>query len=191
MKKVKNKISANQFPLLWRGVGRGILACALILLPFGEVGRGFAQTLKRQCIASTGNSSSLSILPSPIGEGLGVRFQQTIGQSYGTTSFYTNKTRYNPGFQQPVFSVETIKSSINATVFPNPTSNQVTIETNLTLENVIIQIIELSGKPVLNEKINEFKSYTINCADWSNGVYLITLSDSKNNLYSSKLIISK
>lgn len=141
----------------------------------------FAQTLKRQCIASTGNC----ILEN------GTTVQQTIGQPYGTTSFYTNKTRYNPGFQQPVFSVETIKSSINATVFPNPASNQITIETNLTLENVIIQIIELSGKLVLNEKINEFKSYTINCADWSNGVYLITLSDSKNNLYSSKLIISK
>lgn len=159
--------------LLWRGAGV----------------EAFAQTLKRQCIASTGNSSSM--LPSPIGEGLGVRFQQTIGQPYGTTSYYSDKTRYNPGFQQPVFSVEIIKSSINATVFPNPTSNQVTIETTLVLENVIIQIIELSGKLVLNEKINEFKSYTINCADWSNGVYLITLSDSKNNLYSSKLIISK
>lgn len=140
-----------------------------------------AQTLKRQCIASTGNC----ILEN------GTTVQQTIGQPYGTTSYYSNKTRYNPGFQQPVFSVETIKSTINATVFPNPASNQITIETNLTLENVIIQIIELSGKLVLNEKTNEFKSYTINCADWSNGVYLITLSDSKNNLYSSKLIISK
>lgn len=140
-----------------------------------------AQTLKRQCISSAGNY----ILES------GTTVQQTIGQSYGTTSFYTNKTRYNPGFQQPVFSLQTYHSTINATVFPNPASKQITIETNLTLENVIIQIMELSGKFVLNEKINEFKSYTINCANWSNGIYLITLSNSKNNLYSSKLIISK
>lgn len=153
----------------------------IILLLFIFHSKGNTQTLKRECVASAGSSIITN----------GTAIQQTIGQSYGTTSFYTNKTRYNPGFQQPVFSVETIKSSINATVFPNPSSSQITIETNLTLENVIIQIIELSGKLVLNEKLNEFKSYTINCADWSNGVYLITLSDSKNNLYPSKLIISK
>jgi len=155
--------------------------CSFLLPLCSGIGRVFAQTLKRQCIASAGNCMLVN----------GNMVQQTIGQPYGTTSYYNNKIRYNPGFQQPVFSLETIKSSINATVFPNPTSNQITIETALVLENVIIQIMELSGKLVLNEKINQFKSYTINCAAWSNGVYLIALSDSKNNLYSSKLIISK
>lgn len=154
---------------------------AFVFFLFVFFSKGNTQTLKRQGIASAGNCMLEN----------GTTVQQTIGQPYGTTSNYSNRTRYNPGFQQPVFSLTPITHLINATVFPNPASQQITIETNLTLENVIVQIIDMSGKLVLNEKINEFKSYTINCVDWSNGVYLITLSDSKNNLYSSKLIISK
>jgi hypothetical protein len=87
--------------------------------------------------------------------------------------------------------METIKSTINAKVFPNPASKQITIESNNTLENVVVQIVDMSGQILLNEKVNEFKSYTIDCAAWANGFYLITLSDSKSDLYSSKLIISK
>ena len=142
---------------------------------------GNAQSLKRQVIGSSGSSVSEN----------GTTVQQTTGQAYGTTSNYGNSIRYNPGFQQPIFRIETIKSTINATVFPNPTSKQVTIETDKVLQNVVIQVIEMGGKLVINEKMNEFKSYTINCSDWANGIYMITLSDPKDELYSSKLIIAK
>ncbi len=140
-----------------------------------------AQSLKRQCVASAGSLISAN----------GAAVQQTIGQPYGASTYYSDETRFNPGFQQPVFRIETIKSTINAAIFPNPASNKITIETNVQLENVTLQIIDLNGKLVLNEKINEFKSYTIYCGNWANGAYLIILSDSKNDLYSSKLIISR
>lgn len=151
----------------------------LVLLVFlSEAG---AQTLKRESVSSSGSSVIIN----------GASLQQTIGQPYGTNSNYGNKTRFNPGFQQPVFRIETIKTTINAKVFPNPASNQVTIETLKMLENVLVQIMDMNGKLVLNEKLNEFSSYAINCSDWSNGMYLITLSDAKSDLYSSKLIISR
>ena len=142
---------------------------------------GNAQSLQRQCVASAGNCTTIN----------GTSVQQTIGQSYNTTSSYGSNVRYNPGFLQPIFSVETIKSSISAKVFPNPASKQITIESNSVLENVIVRIVDMSGQILLNEKINEFKNYIVDCAAWANGIYLITLSDSKNDLYSSKLIISK
>lgn len=142
---------------------------------------GDAQTLKRQCVASTGSYVSEN----------GTTLQQTIGQPYGTTPYYSNTTRFTPGFLQPVFRIENIKSSIEATIFPNPTSNQVTIESIIILENILIQIVDINGKILLNQKIAEFKTYTIDCSNWSTGAYVISLADSKNSLYSSKLIITR
>lgn len=156
-------------------------SCFCLLILFVFFSKADAQTIKRQCIASTGSYITDN----------GTTVQQTIGQPYGTTSYYSNKTRFNPGFQQPVYRIETIRSRINATVFPNPASNQITIETTVLLEDVTIQILDIGGKLLLNENIKEFKNYTIDCSNWSNGTYLISLSDSKNDLYSSKLIITR
>jgi hypothetical protein len=140
-----------------------------------------AQSLKRECVASTGSSTTTD----------GTSIQQTIGQPYGTAPNYSNNIKFTPGFQQPIYKIEVIKSTINVSLFPNPTSERVTIQAASPLENVTVQIIDMNGKLLLNEKINELKSYTINCSNWANGVYVITLSDSKNDLYSSKLVISR
>lgn len=158
---------------------KGFYLGLFILLIFFSTGK--AQTLKRQCVASTGSYVSEN----------GTTLQQTVGQPYGTTPYYSNTTRFTPGFLQPVFRIENIKSSIEATIFPNPTSNQVTIESTILLENVLIQIVDINGKILLNQKVNEFKTYAIDCSNWSSGVYLISLADSKSSLYSSKLIISR
>lgn len=143
-----------------------------------------AQSLQRQTIASIGAYTLDN----------GTLIRQTIGQPYGTTSNYSNDIRFNPGFQQPLFRVETIHSTfkfnINISVFPNPATSQVTIKSSNVLKNVILQIISINGQQLMGEKINEFNSYTINCDSWASGVYMITLS-SDNNLYSSKLIISR
>jgi|GEM_PF-718130 len=158
--------------------GKALSGVFIFFILFSE---GQAQSLKRQCIASTGSFISEN----------GTTVQQTIGQPYGTTSYYSSKIRFNPGFQQGVFRVETIKSTISAKIFPNPASNQITIETSSILEDVLLRIVDVSGKLVFNEKLNELKSYTIDCYNWSNGVYVISLSDSQNALYSAKLIISR
>ena len=175
MKSNNNKIRQKEFLALQVRAGLGLF----ILLVFFS--KGNAQAIKRQCIASTGSYSTEN----------GTTVQQTIGQPYGTTSYYSNKTRYNPEFQQPVYRIEIIKSRIDATVFPNPAVNQLTIETSVLLEDVTLQILDISGKLLLNENIKEFKTYSIDCSNWSNGTYLITMSDSKYDLYSSKLIISR
>ncbi|MES2287856.1 MAG: T9SS type A sorting domain-containing protein [Bacteroidota bacterium] len=173
--KTKNTMCPPLSLLPLKGICLGFF---ILLVFFSTVD---AQTLKRQCVASTGNYVSEN----------GVTLQQTIGQPYGTTPYYSNTTRFTPGFLQPVFRIENIKSSIDAKVFPNPTSNQVTIESSIILENVVIQIVDITGKILLNQKIAEFKTYAIDCSNWSTGAYVISLADSKNSLYSSKLIITR
>lgn len=154
-------------------------ACLFFLLFF--LPKADAQSLKRECIASSGSSVVNN----------GTSIHQTLGQPYNTTSYYSNNIRFNPGFQQPALRIENVKSTINAKIFPNPTSNQITLETTTLLENATIQIIDMSGKLLFNEKLRELKSFPIDCSNWSNGIYMITLSDAKSNLYSSKLIISR
>lgn len=170
-KNLHKKAFLNQY-------GRNLFGLIILLVIFST---GDAQTLKRQTIASAGNCVTEN----------GTTVQQTIGQPYNTTSYYSNKIRYNPGFLQPVFRVETIKATINATIYPNPASNQITIETTEVLEDVIIRVIDITGKLLLNEKLSELKSYTIDCSNWSNGVYVLSLYDAKSNLFSAKLIISR
>ena len=56
--------------------------------------------------------------------------------------------------------------------------------------DVLFQVVDINGKLILNEKINEMKTHSINCETWINGVYFISLSNNQNNKYSTKLIIN-
>jgi hypothetical protein len=101
---VKTKIiifKTKTYLQLWR-----ILLCIIFL--FNSPSKGHTQSLKRQSIGSAGSSKSET----------GTTIQQTIGQPYNTTSYYSNEVRYNPGFLQPVFRIEGIKTSISAKIYP-------------------------------------------------------------------------
>ncbi|MES2592353.1 MAG: T9SS type A sorting domain-containing protein [Bacteroidota bacterium] len=145
------------------------------------LGYGTAQTLQRQCIGSGGTFMVDN----------GVLIQQTVGQPYATNTNYSDGITYRPGFQQPIFKIKLIHSTISLNVFPNPATSWVTLQCDNILKDVIIRVVDIAGKLLIEEKIAEFKSYTLNCEDWINGTYLITASDSQNNSYSSKLMILK
>jgi len=143
-----------------------------------------AQTIKRQSIGSYG-SSTLSE---------GVLIRQTIGQPYFTAGYYGDEMGIRPGFQQPPnFSLVLINSTFNFSldVYPNPAAYSVTIESSDVINNALLQVVDMNGKQILNEKVAELKSYLINCELWSSGFYFITLYDEQQNKYSSKLIITK
>lgn len=140
-----------------------------------------AQTLKRQVIATSGAGVQYN----------GVLIQQTVGQPYNTTPNYENRTRYTPGFQQPVFKAELIKTSINVVAFPNPATFQFNIEVDKTLKDVRIQIMDISGKLIFSDIQNELKTYSVNCSEWANGAYLLNLTDADNNFYSSKILVTR
>ncbi|MDI1353633.1 MAG: hypothetical protein PSX36_01855, partial [bacterium] len=69
-----------------------------------------AQSIKRESISSTGNSSSSS----------GVSLSQTVGQPYHTGTKQSDNTAYHPGFQQSIFRTELISSTVEAKIVPNP-----------------------------------------------------------------------
>ncbi len=140
-----------------------------------------AQTLQRQCVGSGGTYMFTE----------GTLIQQTVGQPYATNTNYTDDISYRPGFQQPVFKINPIRTTINLDVYPNPATNWVTMKSSKTLTNVTLHVVDITGKLLINEYIDKFKTYTFNCEEWKNGIYVISLADAQNNSYSSKLIILK
>ncbi|MFL3662785.1 MAG: T9SS type A sorting domain-containing protein [Flavobacteriales bacterium] len=74
-------------------------------------------------------------------------------------------------------------------VYPNPTKGIFTIEHNLKGDNYILEIIDLMGKVVHQEKITT-KKQTINTEQLSKGVYFVNLkSDTGKLVYTTKMSI--
>ncbi|MFH2142392.1 MAG: T9SS type A sorting domain-containing protein [Bacteroidota bacterium] len=145
-----------------------------------------AQSVKRQCISSYGSvvlTDNLTI-------------GQTVGQCYNTSGYSEDKTAILQGFQQPnTFSIEDISSqslrNLNLTVYPNPASYSITIKSEDVIEQSYIHVVDINGKHVLSEKVQNLLLHRIDCESWVNGVYLITIYDSVQNSKTLRLIISK
>ncbi|HOZ87324.1 MAG TPA: T9SS type A sorting domain-containing protein [Bacteroidia bacterium] len=138
----------------------------------------FGQGIKRQTIASSVGSNSVD----------GINVSQTIGQPYQTQSTQSGAMTYHPGFQQPHFSTELITATINVRVVPNPALLSFFIECSDTLVNAVLTSYDESGRLIFTEEIEMFKKHEVQCAGWANGVYMITVTDRKNNLVTAKLI---
>jgi photosystem II stability/assembly factor-like uncharacterized protein len=89
--------------------------------------------------------------------------------------FITNNTIYINGdgvFKAtlPTNINHLVKNDTEIEIFPNPTSNQLTIDTELGINE--IKIIDITGKPIKAIKQN---TNVVNIADLSNGIYFIKL----------------
>jgi hypothetical protein len=144
-----------------------------------------AQTVKRESIGSIGAH----------GHSGRIYFQASIGQPYGTTAYAPNAAQFRPGFQQPaVFSNKLMHSTfpVAVNVYPNPAASSITIKSEEVIGRASIGIRDANGNPLLNEQVDGFTAYSVNCGMWAPGFYFITVRDEKNNRqYSSKLIITK
>ncbi len=130
-----------------------------------------SQSLQRQCIGSGGS------------------FHETIGQPYSTNTYYDSDISFRPGFQQPIFRIDKVAySTMKVDIFPNPTTYSVTIKLKDTLKYCIFQVMDISGKNIIFQRIDNLKELKLNCSDWSIGIYFISISDGDRNKYLSKLI---
>lgn len=142
-----------------------------------------AQSVKRQSINSLGGSGTIK----------NVSFHQSVGQPYSTKTYYNESYGIRSGFQQPEsFYISDIENDLfTLDVFPNPAIYSVTISNEEPIQNAKLKVIDLNGREVYNLAFSEFKSHSVDCNLWANGVYTIILTTESKELYSSKLIISK
>ncbi len=155
-----------------------------IILVFGLLGLTCqimnAQSIQRQTISSSGNS---------VTHGKQI-VRQTIGQPYQTHATYGNEVSYRPGFQQPVFKMESIQSSFSINVFPNPASFFLNLSSDKLLDNVKITIHDELGKIIYEADLGNFQKHQIACNAWANGAYFLKVINN-DNFHSSKIILQR
>ena len=155
---------------------------------FAGTGQGHAQSIQRQSLGICGANMVSD----------GVLIKQTIGQPYATNTYYQNGVGYRPGFQQPtssslrsVIAKELLQPGLNLRVYPNPAAASVKIESTELISNGFLKVMDSKGRLVLSQQLSQLKSHTLNCENWNNGLYLISVSTEGKATYSSKLLISK
>jgi hypothetical protein len=115
----------------------------------------------------------------------------------GSLSIYANKThtynvvayRYMATFNAFLqTSIKKPTSAFDISIYPNPASSEININiNNKTLKN--IQILDISGKTILEKKINTLENkFTIDLSSLESGIYIVNLQ-TKKEVFSSKLII--
>ena len=77
----------------------------------------------------------------------------------------------------------------NIVIYPNPFSNETTIELNLGMENATLLIINSYGLPIKRFDNISGTKFTMTRDDLLNGLYLIQIMD-KNSTYISKILIT-
>ncbi|MBL0341845.1 MAG: T9SS type A sorting domain-containing protein [Bacteroidetes bacterium] len=73
-------------------------------------------------------------------------------------------------------------------VYPNPTSNQITIEGFVM--NSEIKILDITGKIIYSQKLSNTQKIEVNTSDFAEGVYLVKIQ-TENFIETQKVIISK
>jgi len=115
----------------------------------------------------------------------------------GETIILTGQTaagRLSSGFVQPSYiltSASSNKVDYGIKLFPNPTSDILTIQTNSTkLRNAHYQLFDLVGKEIINGNIDgDFTM--INCNELTSSVYWLKISDANNQLVQSYKIVKQ
>jgi hypothetical protein len=79
-----------------------------------------------------------------------------------------------------------IQTSNNTTLYPNPASNEVIISLPSTIK-IEVKVIDLNGRVVYQNNLQDSDVLTINTSAFANGIYFVQFSDAK--LPQQKLII--
>lgn len=81
-----------------------------------------------------------------------------------------------------IVGIETITTQPEIKLFPNPTSDVVTINNLNTTENLSIEIYAINGELIKSEKSLQNTTYTINVKDFKPGTYMVVIHQNKKNI---------
>lgn len=125
-----------------------------------------------------------------IGEGGSMSF--TLGQidyieAKGETGTMAQGVQH-PYEIEVILGVEEMNININATVYPNPTSNQITLQiTDRDLANMSFKVYDISGKIITENTISQDQT-KIDLSQSPVGTYLLNVQVGKKNIKTYKII---
>ena len=102
----------------------------------------------------------------------------------GTTSNFLAGSPIVTGTNCAVLSNESFEVANNIKIYPNPTNGIFAIETQ---EDSTVEVFDMIGKKVYSNKVSVGSS-TIDLSNYTNGIYLLTVTNQKGNLNTFKLI---
>ena len=79
----------------------------------------------------------------------------------------------------------------NTFALPNPTSNEVNIVSKAESENLTVVITDISGKIVISKNLTTSNFISKLDLGLNNGIYLVTITNTKNEKTTKKLVITK
>jgi len=138
----------------------------------------FGQTNEPELVSSAGDSFSNSIY----------RIDWSIGECV-TSTHSVGDYIITQGFHQNIFVitvVEDLETNINISVYPNPTSDFITI-LNEKPTSVSIELIDINGKVLLQEK-NTKTEKQLDFSPYTRGVYFLILKQEEKLIKSFKII---
>lgn len=102
----------------------------------------------------------------------------------GTTSNFLAGSPIVTGTNCAVLSNESFEVANNIKIYPNPSNGIFAIETQ---EDSTVEVFDMIGKKVYSNKVSGGSS-TIDLSNYTNGIYLLTVTNQKGNLNTFKLI---
>jgi hypothetical protein len=102
----------------------------------------------------------------------------------GTTSNFLAGSPIVTGTNCAVLSNESFEVANNIKIYPNPSNGIFAIETQ---EDSTVEVFDMIGKKVYSNKVSVGSS-TIDLSNYTNGIYLLTVTNQKGNLNTFKLI---
>jgi hypothetical protein len=147
-------------------------------------------------VSSGASANSQSITPSVIAAagnhaiGSNAQLSWTIGECL-TTTVSNGSGTITQGFHQTTLNVVSIEeqnvAGVNVTVFPNPTSDHVSIALKNNVKALQIELLDINGKLLLRQKVEaEVDRVQLSMMEYAHATYLLRIfcSDgSTNNTY--------
>ena len=123
--------------------------------------------------------------------GTNAQLSWTIGEPVIETVSNTNNI-ITQGFHQANYDITSIKENpdlgFNISVFPNPVSNtlQISISGNVNNSNLKIELIDITGKILINEKVaGTTGNHQLNLNEYAPGSYFLRITNEKEQLINS------
>lgn len=156
----------------------------LLVSSIAIAGYGFAQSIERSVLASSGNFSSTSLMS--ISSTLGEVFVITLDGSSGSLT---------QGFQQSTstsgggIGIEEIEN-IDFSVYPNPFQDVVNIKST-TKGNYTLKLVDVLGRDLLldyrNNNSNSVLNLELNLNEYQSGLYFLKVYNDSNHLKTIKI----
>lgn len=116
----------------------------------------------------------------------GVMIESTLGETVIATGSTTN-AMVTQGFHQPSIEVDAIEEDerLEISYYPNPSSGITNFQSNTP---VFIEILDAKGTLVI-AKLKESTTHQLDLTDLENGIYLIRVSSSEDEIFNTYKLI--